>query len=90
MEDHTNIVKSVPKEAWSQLAKTACATFEKLIYPLTATTEGIGRLIELRFAKLQDEQKIIAAKCIEEAYRKVEESSSGREKMLSLSPALFM
>ncbi|MES9857205.1 MAG: Abi-alpha family protein [Sedimenticola sp.] len=88
MEDHTNIVKSVPKEAWSQLAKTACATFEKLIYPLTATTEGIGRLIELRFAKLQDEQKIIAAKCIEEAYRKVEESSSGQREDVVIKPSV--
>jgi hypothetical protein len=38
MNDPGNIVKSIPKEAWSQLAKTACLTFEKLIYPLTATT----------------------------------------------------
>lgn len=77
MNDSISIVKSIPKEAWSHLAKTACVTFEKLIYPLTATTEGIGRLIELRFSKLEDEQKIIAAKCLEEAFKKVQGSAKG-------------
>lgn len=69
-----DIVKTVPKEAWSQLAKTACDSFEKIIYPITATTEGIGRLIQIRFERLQDEQKIIAAKCLEETKEKVSKS----------------
>lgn len=71
MEELKAIAKNVPKEAWTQLTKTACDTFEKLIFPLTATTEGIGRLIQLRFNQLNDEQKIIAAKCLQEASEKI-------------------
>lgn len=74
MREIKDIVKTVPKEAWSQLAKTACDSFEKIIYPITATTEGIGRLIQIRFERLQDEQKIIAAKCLEETKEKVSKS----------------
>jgi len=71
MDELKTIVKSVPKEAWSQLTKTACDTFEKLILPLTATTEGIGKLIQLRFEQLNEAQKVIAAKCIQEASDKI-------------------
>lgn len=71
MEDLGMIAMTVPKEAWSRLANTACETFEKLIYPLTATTEGIGRLIQIRFNRLNDEQKIIAAKCLQETNEKI-------------------
>lgn len=88
MDDQANIIKSIPKEAWSQLAKTACLTFEKLIYPLTATTEGIGRLIELRFSKLEDEQKIIAAKCLDDAYRKIQESKNRPKPDLIVKPGV--
>jgi hypothetical protein len=88
MDNPANIVKSIPKEAWAQLAKTACATFEKLIYPLTATTEGIGRLIELRFSKLEDEQKIIAAKCFEEAHKKIQESITGLKPDVIVKPGV--
>jgi hypothetical protein len=70
MKELNEIVKSVPKEAWSQLAKTTCETFEKLILPLTATTEGVGRLIQNKFNKLSIEQQIIAAKCIQDAEEK--------------------
>lgn len=88
MNEIEEITKAVPKEAWSQLTATACATFEKLIYPLTATTEGIGRLIEMRFKKLQDEQKIIAAKCIEEAYTKVNSSKAQPKENLVVKPVV--
>lgn len=71
MEGLKAIANVVPKEAWAQLAITACITFEKLIYPLTATTEGIGRLIQVRFDSLNDVQKIIAAKCLQETADKM-------------------
>lgn len=88
MDVSANIAKSIPKEAWGQLARTACATFEKLIYPLTATTEGIGRLIELRFLKLEDEQKIIAAKCLEEVYKKIQDSPIGPSPDVIVKPSV--
>lgn len=71
MDGIETIATSVPKEAWSQLTKTTCETFEKLILPLTATTEGVGRLIQNKFNNLSTEQQIIAAKCIQETEEKI-------------------
>jgi hypothetical protein len=78
MDEINNIAKNIPEEAWSQLSKTACDTFERIIFPITATTEGIGRLIQIRFEKLQNEQKIIAAKCLEETKEKVSKSKMNK------------
>ena len=39
---------------------------------MTATTEGIGKLIQTRFEKLNGQQQIIAAKCIQETKEKVQ------------------
>ncbi len=72
MNELESVAKALPKEAWNKLAKTACATFEKIIYPLTATTEGIGKLIQTKFKKLNVQQQIIAAKCIQETKEKIE------------------
>ncbi|WP_157726464.1 Abi-alpha family protein [Imhoffiella purpurea] len=88
MDEAKEIVAKIPKEAWAKLASTACETFEKIIYPLTATTEGIGRLIELRFSKLCDEQKIIAAKCLEEAHEKVKHASEHKKTPRVIKPAV--
>lgn len=71
MNEVEMVAKALPKEAWNKLANTACDTFKKIIYPLTATTEGIGKLIETRFERLNDQQKVIAAKCIEETKEKL-------------------
>lgn len=83
-----DVVKSVPKEAWTQLTTTACQTFEKIIYPLTATTEGIGRLIDVKFKKLEDEEKVIAAKCLQEAHEKVKNTKNKRKPNLVIKPVV--
>lgn len=72
MNEIESVAKALPKEAWNQLTKSACSTFEKIIYPLTATTAGIGKLIQTRFEKLNVQQQIIAAKCIQETKEKIE------------------
>ena len=46
MNDNKEIVNSIPKEAWG----AALEIVEKLIYPVTATTVGIGKLIEQKLA----------------------------------------
>ena len=88
MDELNKLAKTVSEEAWTQLAKTACETFEKLIYPLTATTEGIGRLIEIRFNALQDEQKIIAAKCFQEVSEKIENSKNRQNAGVVIKPVI--
>jgi len=82
MEELKAIAKNVPKEAWSQLTKTACDTFEKLIFPLTATTEGIGKLIQLRFEQLNEAQKVIAVKCLQEATEKIDSRNKNRKTII--------
>ena len=72
MNEIESIAKALPKEAWDRLAETACSSFEKIIYPITATTAGIGKLIQTRFEKLDVQQQIIAAKCIQETKEKIE------------------
>lgn len=84
MEELNQIAKAVPKEAWAQLSKTACETFEKIIFPVTATTEGVGRLIQNKFDQLSIEQKIIAAKCLQEADQKVK--SKDQKKNVVIKP----
>ena len=63
-------LKEVPKEVW-------CATVDlinKLLYPVTATTVGVGKLIEHKFSTLNEIQKIIAKKTLEEASEKISNS----------------
>lgn len=71
MSEIEALAKLIPEQAMNQLAQTFCSTLEKVIYPITATTEGIGKLIEQRFKKLNYQQQIIAEKCFEEIEEKV-------------------
>lgn len=60
-------LKEIPKEVW-------CATVDlinKLLYPVTATTVGVGKLIEHKLLTLNEIQKIIAKKTLEEASEKI-------------------
>jgi len=63
------VLKEIPKEVWG-------ATIDivgKLIFPITATTVGVGKLIEQKFSTLNDVQKIIAEQTLREATEKVRE-----------------
>jgi len=84
-----NMASNIPKEAWGKLVDTACETFVKIVYPLTATTEGIGRLIERRFNNLNDEQKIIASKCMEDASNKIKNSKRNVVEKRPIKPAVI-
>lgn len=72
MNEIESVANALPKETWNQLSKTACSAFEKIIYPITASTEGIGRLIQTKFEILNIQQQIIASKCIQETKDKVD------------------
>lgn len=60
-------LKDVPKEVWGATVEVV----NKLIYPITATTVGVGKLIEQKFSTLNDLQKIIAEQTLREATEKV-------------------
>lgn len=69
------VAKAIPAKAWTQIVDTACTSFRELIAPLTATTSGVGRLIEARFDRLVDAQKVLAS----ETVSKATEKSANRE-----------
>jgi hypothetical protein len=60
-------LKEVPKEVWG----ASVEVINKLIYPITATTVGIGKLIEQKFSTLNEVQKLIAEQTLREATDKI-------------------
>lgn len=65
-----DVLKNIPKEVWG----TTIDIINKLIFPITATTVGIGKLIEHKFNTLNAIQKIIAEQTLREATEKVNKS----------------
>jgi hypothetical protein len=61
------LAKAIPATAWKRVVETACSTFEKVVAPITETTSGLGRLIQAKFNKLIDSEKVIVAKTAQEA-----------------------
>jgi hypothetical protein len=77
------LAKAVPAKAWNEMVSTACSTFKQCVAPIAATTAGIGRLIEVKFDKMVETEKILAAKCLTDATQKLEQAgkrSSGKQK----------
>ncbi|MFM7967065.1 hypothetical protein ACF2JD_01220 [Aeromonas sp. A-5] len=64
------MLKNIPKEVWGATIDIV----NKLIFPITATTVGIGKLIEHKFNTLNEVQKIIAEQTLREATEKVRNS----------------
>jgi hypothetical protein len=60
-------LKDIPKEVWGATVEVV----NKLLYPITATTVGVGKLIEQKFSTLNEVQKIIAKQTLSEATEKV-------------------
>ncbi|MDN3609810.1 hypothetical protein ACFFUP_16005 [Vibrio ostreicida] len=64
-------LKEIPKEVWG----ASVEVINKLIYPITATTVGIGKLIEQKFSTLNDVQKLIAEQTLREAADKISKAN---------------
>lgn len=78
-------IKDMPKEFW-------CAAVEiinKLIYPVTATTVGVGKLIEQKFSTLNEVQKLIAKKTLEEVSEKISKSKIKNFKNVVVKPQVI-
>lgn len=68
------LAKAIPPLSWNRLVKAACDTFTMLLAPITATTEGLGRLIKAKFDTMVDAQKVLAADTVRRAKEKVEKA----------------
>lgn len=74
------LAKAIPAKAWMQIVDTACCTFREVVAPLTASTGGIGRLIDAKFDRLVDAQKVLAADTFAKAAEKASRKAGGTAK----------
>ncbi|NEO52502.1 MAG: DUF4393 domain-containing protein [Okeania sp. SIO3B5] len=70
------LAQAIPDTVWKKLVDTACDTFSKTISPLTATTSGLGRLIEAKFDGMVEAQKVYAADTIQRAQKKIDQTKN--------------
>jgi len=61
------IAKAIPEKAWTRLVDATCTTFEQCLAPLTATMSGVGRLIQAKFERMVEAEKILATDVLERA-----------------------
>lgn len=69
------LAKAIPQKVWVQVVDTACKTFREAIAPFTALTSGTGRLIEAKFDRLVDAEKVLAAEAMVKAQQKIAQSN---------------
>ncbi|WP_221249861.1 Abi-alpha family protein [Desulfuromonas versatilis] len=65
------LAKAIPQKAWVQIVDTACTTFKDCISPITSTASGLGRLIDAKFERLVESEKIIVSQHFKKANEKV-------------------
>jgi hypothetical protein len=80
-EDHSlditgigKLADAIPEQSWNEVVHAACSTFQQLVAPLTATTEGFGKLVTAKFDRLVDAEKVLAAENLGRASEKVRRS----------------
>ena len=73
------LAEAIPDQAWSSVVDTACSTFQQVIAPITALTSGTGRLIEAKFDRLVDAEKVIASQTLLLAAEKSSRSKRKRK-----------
>ena len=68
------VAKAIPAKAWVQLVETACVTFREVVAPVKALTSGTGRLIEAKFDRLVEAEKVLASDTFNNASKKARAS----------------
>ena len=51
------LAKAIPEAGWLQIIDTACKTFTDILAPITATSAGVGALIQAKFDSMTDVQR---------------------------------
>jgi hypothetical protein len=67
-------MKALPPGAWKRLVDTACNILEAVVAPITETAAGLGKLIEAKFERLVEVEKVLVAEAITSAKRKARDS----------------
>lgn len=79
------LAEAIPDESWNTVVNNACETFTKIIYPLTASTNGLGKLIEAKFERMLETEKILTANVVERANSKIKKSEKISSKQIQSS-----
>lgn len=82
------IAKAIPAKAWTQVVDTACTTFRQVIAPLTALSSGLGRLVDAKFDRLVEAEKVMVADTFTKASERAK--ASNREKLAPPSARILI
>ena len=69
------VVKSIPKKSIEKIVDVTTETFQKAIAPIIETSDGLGRLIKVKFDSLVDIQKVYAVDALMSAKEKLEKTN---------------
>jgi hypothetical protein len=84
------IAEAIPDTAWVQFVDTACTTFKDVLAPLTSLTSGVGRLIESKFDRLVDAEKVLAAEMMSSADKKAKRRKKTNQSRRPLNASLMI
>lgn len=80
----SSVAHAIPDESWNKMVDTVVDTFKSLLSPITELTSGLGRLIQGKFNKLEDGEKVLVA----DTFSKASERVNKLGKSLSKEPNL--
>ncbi|MBW8183454.1 Abi-alpha family protein [Shewanella nanhaiensis] len=70
------IAKAIPPEVYTQTTETILVTFNKLVAPITETTDGLGRYIKQKFDNMVEVEKAIATYTLGNAVHKAKNKAA--------------
>ncbi|TOC15016.1 hypothetical protein CGJ90_24490, partial [Vibrio parahaemolyticus] len=70
-------------EVYVQTTGTVLSTFNKLVAPITETTDGLGRYIRQKFDNMVDVEKAVATYTLENAVLKAQKKSTALGQAIS-------
>ncbi len=68
------VAEAIPDESWNKAVETVTNTFTDLLAPLTKTTVGLGKLIEAKFDRMTEIEKVFTVDVVNKARQKARES----------------
>lgn len=66
------VAKAIPPEVYTQTSSTVLSTFDRLVAPITETTDGLGRYIKQKFDNMVEVEKAVATYTLENAVIKAQ------------------
>ncbi len=81
-------MEAVPDDVWKQVSTLACDSLRQFLSPLTSLAGGVGRLVEAKFDKLIDAEKLLAAETLKSASKKI--TNSGKQVSNEFKPKIIL